>query len=87
MSEHLRQLKPGEYLQVKGPISGLEFEVGSKKHIGMLAVCSSVSLCSCSTLQPTTPTQPKTRTHCHILRALPMHTQLLMHTAPVTRPS
>eukprot|EP00127_Corallochytrium_limacisporum_P003335 Clim_evm24s148 gene=Clim_evmTU24s148 len=36
-TEYLDQMKPGDFLDWKGPVAGLDLEVGRKRRIGMLA--------------------------------------------------
>lgn len=37
MSKHIHSLKPGDYLEVKGPIPKIKYEKNMKKRIGMIA--------------------------------------------------
>ncbi|KAF3676950.1 NADH-cytochrome b5 reductase 1 [Capsicum annuum] len=43
MSQHFARLKPGDVLQVKGPIEKLRYSPNLKKHIGMIAGGSGIT--------------------------------------------
>ncbi|XP_022864232.1 NADH-cytochrome b5 reductase-like protein [Olea europaea var. sylvestris] len=43
MSQHFASLKPGDFVEVKGPIEKLRYNPNMKKHIGMIAGGSGIT--------------------------------------------